>query len=298
MKRLPPVPDHIDQQIREIFAETRKLDKVKDLDKRRENALKAWALIPEPKEAWDYYGQSLSNSLVRIHLELGDEAGMKKWIKTNYKMYNDPDRQSLHTLSQEAISLYKFGLKDEAYPVFGEIYELFGREGFPGEYIQYLEFYLKERAKRGDMAADDGELPDDIYDRITILSENGNDALEGRGDADEAIGLWQEALKALPDPKLRWAAATWLHASIGEAHRMESRLPEALASFQMAHAADGGAHNAFVQYGLGACLFDLDRKADATDPLLRAYMLEGRDIFREGKRDYLDHLRAQGLVRD
>lgn len=43
------------------------------------------------------------------------------------------------------------------------------------------------------------ELPDDIYNRVTELSEQGNDLLD-RGDTKAAISMWRSALQLLPDP--------------------------------------------------------------------------------------------------
>jgi len=63
-------------------------------------------------------------------------------------MYDDQDRENHYTLMLEAESLHKLGINDEAYKVFDRIYELFGRDGFKGEQLQYLEYYLKERANR------------------------------------------------------------------------------------------------------------------------------------------------------
>lgn len=112
-------------------------------------AEKAWNLIPEPKSKWDYYPQSLSVGFVEDYTELRDVGAVRKWIDVAYDMYDDPDHSSHYVLMLEGSSLYKLDFLDEAYGVFEKIYTLFGREGFKGEQLQYLEFYLKERAKRG-----------------------------------------------------------------------------------------------------------------------------------------------------
>ncbi|WP_105401794.1 hypothetical protein [Neorhizobium sp. T7_12] len=62
-------------------------------------------------------------------------------------------------------------------------------------------------------------LADDIHDRVTELSEQGNDLFD-RGDAKAAISVWRWALQLLPEPRCKWEAAVWLHASIGEAQRV------------------------------------------------------------------------------
>ncbi|MBO0664589.1 hypothetical protein LQ948_18755 [Jiella sp. MQZ9-1] len=139
------------------------------------------------------------------------------------------------------------------------------------------------------------ELPDDIYDQIKVLSERGNVMLEA-GDADGAIAVWHEALGMLPSPQKRWEAWVWLNASLGEAYRDKGDLQRALACFQAAAAGADGHMNPFVLISLGATLYDLGRTDESTDPLLRAFMLEGREIFDEYGGPYLDHLRQKGLI--
>lgn len=139
------------------------------------------------------------------------------------------------------------------------------------------------------------ELPNDIHDRVTDLSERGN-ALLDENDAQGAVALWQQALALLPEPKAIWDAATWLYASIGDAERQSGNLEAALAAFRAAMASGDGQSNPFVQISLGATLLDLGYIDEATDSLLRAYMLEGKEIFNEFGGPYFQFLREKGLV--
>jgi len=140
------------------------------------------------------------------------------------------------------------------------------------------------------------ELPDAIFERVTELSEQGNAAMED-GDYARAVMLWREALGLLPAPEKKWSAAMWLHGSIGDAQRASGDIEDGLSSFQSAAATVDGAQNPFIQYGLGISLLDMGRTEEATDPLLRAYMLAGTDIFQEDDPRYLQHLMKQGLVK-
>lgn len=138
-------------------------------------------------------------------------------------------------------------------------------------------------------------LPDDIYDAIEQLSEDGND-LSDAGDEAGAARLWRQALALLPEPKAQWDAAVWLYASVGDAERSLGHLDEALTCFQAAVKSGDGSVNPFALISLGAKLADLGQTDAAIDPLLRAYMLEGRDIFTEFGGDYLDLLAQRGLL--
>jgi hypothetical protein len=110
--------------------------------------LSAWALLPAPQEQWDFYPQIMSRSLVTKYAAVGNAAGVKQWIDTTYRMYDDPEHRDHLVLMLEGRSLYQLGLTGEAYDIFAKVHELHGREGFAGEDMSYLEFYLKERAQK------------------------------------------------------------------------------------------------------------------------------------------------------
>lgn len=143
------IDQQISKQIDQILKESGDLFQKGDLRESLKVAEKAWDLIPNPKNKWDYYPQSLSSGFVEDYTELRDVDAARKWIDATYEMYDDPSHSSHYVLMLEGSSLYRLDLKDEAYGVFEKIYTLFGREGFKGEQLQYLEFYLKERANRG-----------------------------------------------------------------------------------------------------------------------------------------------------
>jgi tetratricopeptide (TPR) repeat protein len=145
------------------------------------------------------------------------------------------------------------------------------------------------------VASLDEDLPDDIYQKVTGLSEQGN-LLLGADDPARAIASWQQALALLPLPQKKWEAAMWLHASLGDAYRVQGDHVNALSHFQSAAGAAEGHLNPFVLISLGATLYDLGRRQEATDPLLRAYMIEGKELFDEFGGPYFEHLNSQGLI--
>jgi Flp pilus assembly protein TadD len=59
------------------------------------------------------------------------------------------------------------------------------------------------------------ELDDEIYGRITELSDEGNELAED-DNFEAAVAKFSEALELIPAPKTDWEAATWLYASIGD----------------------------------------------------------------------------------
>ena len=148
MNRKPEIPEPAKSEVDSLRIKAREAFKAGDQNAGINFMSEAWSVIPEPKASWDYHPQSMSLAFLHFYVERGNIEQAKHWINTAYEMYDDPKREKRHVLMYEASSLYKLGLKDEAYDVIDRIYDLYGREAFKGEHLDYLEFYLKERARR------------------------------------------------------------------------------------------------------------------------------------------------------
>ncbi|MEQ1636226.1 MAG: tetratricopeptide repeat protein [Methylococcales bacterium] len=129
------------------------------------------------------------------------------------------------------------------------------------------------------------ELSDDIYLKITELSDQGNDFLDN-GDYDKAVLAFENGLKLLPEPQIQWEAYTWLKASVGDAHFHAKRFNECSeAEYDALNGVDGMG-NPFIHLRLGQSLFELGNMERAESELLQAYMLEGKMIFSEDDPKY------------
>ena len=149
MERKPELPKEIRAEIDSLRAEAGGLFKNKRIDESISAIVAAWNLIPEPKSYWDYYPQSLSISLVKRYVILNDKESAKKWIAVMAEMYDDPNHEDHLVLMTEGEAMYRLGDLHRAYYVFGRIYEIYGRKGFAGEQLEYLDFYLKRKAAAG-----------------------------------------------------------------------------------------------------------------------------------------------------
>ena len=123
------------------------------------------------------------------------------------------------------------------------------------------------------------ELSDELYDRIEELSETGNEAMESE-DYTKAISCFQEALDILPEPKEDWEAYLWLAGSIGDAHFMMGDYGKSLEFFRKCYNI-GETDNPFILLRLDENYLEMKDETNATEFLLRAYMLEGEKIFKE-----------------
>lgn len=122
------------------------------------------------------------------------------------------------------------------------------------------------------------ELDDDLHRRITALC-SGGDELVALGRNADALTKYREALALVPAPRTRWEASTWIYAAIGDVLFASEEFVAAAAAFRDACNCPGGMENPFIQLRLGQCLYELHDSALASEHLLRAYMLEGSNIF-------------------
>jgi tetratricopeptide (TPR) repeat protein len=136
------------------------------------------------------------------------------------------------------------------------------------------------------------ELPSAIHERIVHLSAEG-DALAREKKYGEAIRTYREAWDLLLEPKSDWEAAAWLLAAIGDAYFFSKRFDKSLETFTQAIVnTSDGLGNPFLHLRRGESLFELDRKKEAADELMRAYMGGGSEIFESEDPRYLAYLKT------
>jgi tetratricopeptide (TPR) repeat protein len=257
-----------------------------DIQKAEDMFLAAWRQLPEPKIEYDY-AQSLSGGLVTFYRDTKQFEKAKEWLTVMRGAYGPgPD---IYVEFLAATVYYDAGMLDDAFAIFDSAYKKFKQRPFQGEDKKYLQFYMER--------AGEEMLPLRVYDRVTSLSGEGNGLIE-RGDFRGAIAKWSEALTLIPEPKTDWEAATWLYASIADAHYQHASYSEARAACFDTLNCPGGTANPFVHYRLGQCEVRLGNHERAVSHLLQAYMLDGEEIFLAEKDggEYLDILKSRGLI--
>ena len=128
------------------------------------------------------------------------------------------------------------------------------------------------------------ELEDKIYDELTAICEKGN-VFADNEEYESALECFNEALKLLPQPYDEWEAATWIYASIGDMLYFMEDYEKCLDNFMEAMKCPDGLGNPFIYLRIGECFYHLGNMDKAKDFLLRAYMLEGEEIFKNDDGD-------------
>lgn len=133
------------------------------------------------------------------------------------------------------------------------------------------------------------EIEETIYANITKLSKEG-DALAERKQFAEALKKYNEALELVPVPKTDWEAATWLYAAIGDSYFFAKQFVNALNAFREAYKCPDGISNPFINLRIGECYFEMGDLENAEEYLLRAYMWEGAEIFKNENKRYIEFM--------
>jgi len=141
------------------------------------------------------------------------------------------------------------------------------------------------------------KLSENIQDRLDDLSVQGNELCDA-SKFDEAIQKWRGAMELLPEPRTDWEAYTWLSASIGDAQYHLGQFDAARDSFYDALNGSGGVANPFIYYRLGQSLVRLGDESRGLKNLLKAYMLDGEQIFfaDDDGEEYLKKLQDNNLI--
>lgn len=140
--------------------------------------------------------------------------------------------------------------------------------------------------------AETNELPKDIHDRITALSEEG-DSLAERSKYSDAIAKYQKAVEMLPPPREKWEACTWLSAAIADAYFLSGKFSQAKDTLASGMKCPGAVGNPFMHLRLGQSAFEVGEKDRAADELTRAYMAEGKEIFEQDDPKYFEFLKTR-----
>ena len=135
-------------------------------------------------------------------------------------------------------------------------------------------------------------LDDQTYSKIQQHSAKGDDYAE-QGHSNRALAEYEAALALLPAPKDQWDAWTWLQVAIGDLWFLNQEWHRSLEAFQTAYRGPEGQENPFIQLRLGQNALELGDEDTATEHLLRAYMLEGSQVFEDEAPKYLAFLKSK-----
>lgn len=112
-----------------------------------------------------------------------------------------------------------------------------------------------------------GELTPEVKEQLDEFAEKGNQ-LEKEGAYEEAVQVWKEGLSLIP-------------AAIGDVYFQQNMYAQAHECFDKARGnlSGGGYANPFIMLRLGECCLEIGDEKNALEYLIRAYMMEGKEMF-------------------
>lgn len=117
---------------------------------------------------------------------------------------------------------------------------------------------------------------------------NEGDTLVEEGEVDHAIRKYLTALNLVPIPKNEWEASTWIYTALGDAYFINEEYVFAKNNYFNALNCPDGISNPLILLNLGESLVECGEIDKAKDYLLKAYMLEGYEIFSEEDEKYYE----------
>lgn len=140
------------------------------------------------------------------------------------------------------------------------------------------------------------ELPDDVYPRITEISEQGS-RLFDENDFEGALERFTSAWELLPSPKETWNATLWLQASQADCLFYLERYAEARLRLHQVLVLPDAVGNTFIHLRLGQTEFELGNFDAAANELIRAYGVGGAEVFSDQDPKYLRFLESRADLR-
>jgi len=135
------------------------------------------------------------------------------------------------------------------------------------------------------------DLSDELYDLIVLDLENGDKAME-KSNFHDASNYYLQGLEKIPVDKHQWEISLHIFTALGDCYFNLKDFFNANHSYNQALQCPDGLENGYVWLGLGQSFFELEEKEKAKDAFMRAFMLEGKEIFNNQGYQYFDLIKS------
>lgn len=131
--------------------------------------------------------------------------------------------------------------------------------------------------------SDENNFDEEILEKYNEICSEADKLVEDEC-YDKAIEKFKKALSILPDGD--WQCQPYAYAGLGECYKERNDYETALKYYYDAYTEDT-LDNPYILLSIGICYYELNNWKQAREFLLRAYMVEGTEIF-EDEEEYLD----------
>jgi len=258
--------------------------------------------IPDPKENCSV-GAIMLDSIYSFYEQTGQiEKALPYFLnETEFlleKSKSTPIKSTVHFITTGSI-YYAMQELDKAREYFKIAFQL-GKKGVFSDFS--ADFLFMAVASDSDYAEfkqnfvpneeeEQDELTDEQQELMDACVAKGDVAMESE-NFEAAADFYEQAYAVLPEPKDDWEPSGYITAATGDALFNAGKYKEALEKLLIADEfyTAGEAQNPFVLLRLGGTYFELGEEEKAASTLLKAYKMEGGDLFEEDKK-YLKFLK-------
>ncbi|MBK9579776.1 MAG: hypothetical protein IPO40_22130 [Fibrobacteres bacterium] len=247
-----------------------------------------WEKIPEPKFEQDFAFHVI-NELFYSYLKLNKLKEARIWLD-NYERFDfkKADRDDdgdfeiakgnyFWTINDHETALQVWAIADKRTK----------GQCFRSPEAELAKSVFKKSAKKN---ASPSEKKTKLTKKeIKNICELGSELME-KNEFTEAESSFLKALESLPDPAADHEFYHWIMASLGDAYLSQNKLKEA--EKHLLEAIKGMVDNPYVWLQLGRTYRLQSKTKKATDSLMRAYMIEGEEIFEDSQDDF-DFLKSK-----
>jgi tetratricopeptide (TPR) repeat protein len=250
--------------------------------------LSYWNNVPEPKLEQNF-SYHLIYELFYLFLKLKRFEEAKIWLEQfegfNYKKADRYDGGEFEIAKGNY--LWETNKPEEAILSWGLADKKTKGQCFRSVQAQLAKSIYKKTGKKCESPSN--KKPKITKKEIKKICELGSEHME-KNAFTEAESCFTKALELLPDPASDHEFYHWIMASLGDACLSQNKLKES--ENHLLEATKGMVDNPYVWLQLGRTYRLQSKTKKATDSLMRAYMIEGEEIFEDSQDDF-DFLKSK-----
>lgn len=305
------LPSDLENELFNLNDEANELLEEGKLEESLEKIKMAWEKLPQPK-----FNTSCSRMILIDLIPVLNKSGkhdealqlVKDWIieeeSSGYKIYDTMPYilhgETLLYLNQvEATKnafyqAVKYGATKRDFSDHPDFYFELAQKKL-NDHKEILELFHKEVLSQPGLSIrpEFTELSEELAERIQVLRERGEDLFDD-GKFRKAIRIWTEALALVPEPRNLYEETFLLEMSLGDGYYMLNNFRRSLVHLYNAkgNIETNAYEDPFLMLRIGQVFFELEQDKEAKEFLIRAYVLEGPDIFSGEEDKYFKFMNA------
>lgn len=142
----PELPAALREQVDALLKQAGDARRAGDLVNSERFRNEAWALLPEPRIGWNFYGQVVPRNALLFFRDTKQFDKAQRWLEVAREAYGPGRDDMIEFLA--ATLWFEMGDLDKAWAEFDRHHKAFKTRPFQGHDRKYLDFYLSRKSGR------------------------------------------------------------------------------------------------------------------------------------------------------